>query len=90
MDPEVELICLRQGNGSLEDHTHDFLNLVNLTDFPDFTLIDFYCYRLDKFCKYSLICDGTWGSLICYYFDYALPFSGSTFTVGEVKEDTTH
>ncbi len=55
MDPAVELICLRQGNGSLEDHTHDFLNLANLTDFPDFALIDFYCYRLDKLYKYSLI-----------------------------------
>ncbi len=74
MDQAVELICLRQGNGSLEDHTHDFLNLANLTDFPDFALIDFYCYRLDKLYKYSLIWDGTWGSLIYYYYYYLFIF----------------
>lgn len=67
MDPAVHLVHLCHGTRLLEDH--NFLDIANFTDLPDFAQIDFY--RLNNLLQSTLIRDGPWGSM-SKFLDYAL------------------
>ncbi|KAI2657537.1 Protein piccolo [Labeo rohita] len=86
MNPAVSrLICLRQGDRSIEEYVEDFCGLCYQVDFNDVALKDFFRFGLNEPISSSLP-----GGKICWsleeYIDHALLLSGSPYTVGIVDE----
>ncbi|KAA0720500.1 hypothetical protein E1301_Tti016792 [Triplophysa tibetana] len=56
--PTIKLICLEQGDLTLEDNTRDFLDLACLTNFPDRLICFYYHHGLSERCKARLPVNG--------------------------------
>ncbi|XP_073693903.1 thyrotropin-releasing hormone-degrading ectoenzyme-like [Garra rufa] len=84
--PAVQLLCLKQQDRSLEDHTRDFLDLACLTHFPDRSLSVFYHASLSEPCKARLPANGPREDFAAFV-EWALESNGLYFSVCPVQED---
>lgn len=81
-------LCPPSSTRSFEDLIQDFISIPHFTDLLDFALIDFFCYGLNNPLQSTLIRDGPRG-LLSVFLDYALQLTRSSFTIGEVEEDSS-
>ncbi len=69
--PAVQLLCLEQGDHSLEDHTRDFIKLANLSTIPNCSLCIFFmklasgCLRQVLEGVLPLLWSGCWRIMDC-------------------------
>ncbi|ROL46073.1 hypothetical protein DPX16_1980 [Anabarilius grahami] len=80
MYPAVTLMCLEQGEGSLERHLEKFLDLAHQTTFPDYCLCTFLYVGLNNTTRAQLSGEGPRGSFASYV-EWVLASCGSPFTV---------
>ncbi|ROL52394.1 hypothetical protein DPX16_6623 [Anabarilius grahami] len=82
----VHLMCLEQGDRSLEEHLTDFLDLVPLTTFPDDALCSFLFAGLNTTTRAQLSGKGPRESFA--FVEWVLVSCGSAFTVEDVTSPT--
>jgi len=75
--PTVRLIWLHQWTQSFEDHNREFLDIANLSHFPEFARI-YFSYGLNNHLQSTFICDCPQG---------LIHLSGPLISVGEVEEN---
>ncbi len=86
MNPEVSLLCLRQGDRAIEDYVADFCELCFQVDFNDVALKGIFRNGLNDFLNY-LMPDSKIPVSLEQYIDHALLLSGSSYTVGIADEE---
>ncbi|KAI2644281.1 Chromatin-remodeling ATPase INO80 [Labeo rohita] len=84
-DPAVLVLLLEQGDGSLEDHTADFVFLANMTHYPDSCLRLFYQTGLNTITRAQLSGEGPRESLTVFV-EWVLVSCGSPMTV-DIEDD---
>ncbi|ROL52801.1 hypothetical protein DPX16_2307 [Anabarilius grahami] len=86
--PAVQLLCLEQGDRSLEQHTSDFLQLACLTYFPDRSLCIYYRTGLSERSKARIPAGGPTEDFAAYV-EWVLVNNHSQFTIGPAEDDTS-
>ncbi|ROJ08797.1 hypothetical protein DPX16_3107 [Anabarilius grahami] len=86
--PAVQLLCLEQGDRSLEQHTSDFLQLACLTHFPDRSLCIYYRTGLSERSKARIPAGGPTEDFAAYV-EWVLVNNHSQFTIGPAEDDTS-
>ncbi|ROL46489.1 hypothetical protein DPX16_21673 [Anabarilius grahami] len=86
--PAVQLLCLEQGDRSLEKHTSDFLQLACLTHFPDRSLCIYYRTGLSERSKVRIPAGGPTEDFAAYV-EWVLVKNNSQFTIGPAEDDTS-
>ncbi len=85
MDPAVSrLLCLRQGDRTIEDYVEDFCGLCHLVDFNDVALKGILRVGLNEPISFWLP-GGKINWSLEQYIDHALLLCGSSYTEGELK-----
>ncbi|XP_067228248.1 interferon-induced very large GTPase 1-like [Chanodichthys erythropterus] len=86
--PAVHLLCLEQGDRSLEQHTSDFLQLACLTHFRDRSLCIYYRTGLSERSKARIPAGGPTEDFAAYV-EWVLVNNNSPFTIGPAEDDTS-
>ncbi|ROL55393.1 hypothetical protein DPX16_20769 [Anabarilius grahami] len=86
--PAVQLLCLEQGDPSLELHTSDFLQLACQTYFPDRSFCVFYHTGLSERSK-ARIPAGSPTEDFAAYVEWVLVNNNSPFTICPAEDDTS-